>query len=521
MKTVFRIVSDYEHAAGMPKGVIEAMEKRGIDPAAGKNSALVRKLGEIIMRLREPAVSSPFYGSAGRYRWVTVWLAIGCAIALLLLVNAVRDYRFVARLLATQQVRHQIAQITAQVEQQLRRSETNTQPVQSALVSSLHEEESVKLRDADGVLLEHVGNSVVPSPFASEEEHNAFARREPLFRTVATPAGEFVTEVFAMHLPRRPPTERRPASPAMAIDPPGPRFLTLEVALPLKTADASVLAPIRRNLAINLAAALSLMATVILAAVGLQSYVKGRRLEEQMEIARQVQSKLLPDPSVQLPGVDISTVYRPSEEVGGDFYDVFANEANGFAAVIGDVSGKGLPAALLMGVIHGAVRTAGWQGAAGNHEEESRRLNHLLCERASENRFASLFWCVFETGLRSLRYVNAGHCPPFLVSRSGGALTTKRLGEGGPVLGLLPEAKYQCTTVDIMPGDLLVMYSDGLVEANSAEGEEYGEVRLGGLLRSHFDETPDRIRETLMNSWEAFSPISQVQDDLTFTIIRF
>ena len=476
------------------------------------------------MRLRELGVSNPSSRSADRYRWVTVWLAVGCAIGLLLLVNAVRDYRFVAHLLATQQVRHQMTLITTQVEQQLRRNETNATPLQNAMVSGLHEEESITLRDADGALLEHVGDSLVPSPFTAEQEHNAFARRESLFRTVATSAGEFVVEVFAMHPPRRPLTDIPPAPPGssrMRLDPTGSRFLTLEVALPLKSADTSVLAPIRRNLAINLAAALSLMATVILAGVGLQSYVKGRRLEEQIEIARQVQSKLLPDPSVRLPGVEIATAYKPSEEVGGDFYDVFANDEDGFAAVIGDVSGKGLPAALLMGVIHGAVRTAGWQGAAGRHEEESRRLNRLLYERASGNRFASLFWCVYETELRSLRYVNAGHCPPFLVSRSEDLLITKRLEEGGPVLGLLPEAGYQSKSVDILPGDLLVMYSDGLVEANSAEGEEYGEARLDRLLRSHFDETPDKIRETLMKAWRAFSPINQVQDDLTFIIIRF
>lgn len=473
------------------------------------------------MLFREAAKTGPFARSADRYRWVTGGLAVGCVIALLLLANAVRDYRFVARLLATQQVRRQMTQITAQVEQQFRRNDVSLQPLQSALGSSLREEESVALRDSDGVLLEHVGNSLVPSPFTSEEQHRAFARREPLYRVITMPNGDFVTEAFAMHSIRRPLTERQPAPPTAGGKAAEPHLLTLEVALPLRSADASVLAPIRRNLAINLAAALSLLATVTLAGFGLQSYVKGRRLEEQMEIARQVQSKLLPDPLVQLPGVDIATAYRPSEEVGGDFYDVFANEENGFAAVIGDVSGKGLPAALLMGVIHGAVRTAGWRETKMTHEEESGRLNRLLYERASGNRFASVFWCVYESHLHLLRYVNAGHCPPFLVSRDDGALTTKRLEEGGPVLGLLPEATYESSTVRIAPGDLLVMYSDGLVEANSAGGEEYGEARLERLLRSHFNETPGEIREILMGSWQAFSPTGHTQDDLTFTIIRF
>lgn len=474
------------------------------------------------MLFHEAAKSRPFTKSASRYRWLTGWLAVGCAIAVLLLANAVRDYIFVARVLATQQVRHQMTQITAQVEQQFRRNETSSQPLKDVLGSSLRDGEAVELRDSDGVLLDYVGRNLVPSPFSSEQEHQAFSRREPLFQTMTTPAGEFLTEVFAIHSPRRLPAGEGavPVAP-LGGNPPGPRFLTLEVSLPLKSADSSVLEPIRRNLAINLAAALSLLATVILAGFGLRSYVKGRTLEEQVEIARQVQSKLLPDPLVQLAGVEISTVYQPSEEVGGDFYDVFANAANGFAAVIGDVSGKGLPAALLMGVIHGAVRTADWQKTGTNHEEESRRLNRLLYERASGNRFASMFWCVYERHLRSLRYVNAGHCLPLLVSRSNGALTIHRLEEGGPVLGLLPEATYCSSTVTIAPGDLLVMYSDGLVEANNAEGEEYGEARLAGLLRSHFNKSTGEIRKVLMSSWKAFSPMSHVQDDLTLTIIRF
>ena len=97
----------------------------------------------------------------------------------------------------------------------------------------------------------------------------------------------------------------------------------------------------------------------------------------------------------------------------------------------------------------------------------------------------------------------------------------KRLGEGGPVLGLLPQAAYNATTVEVEPGDLLVMYSDGLVEAANAADDEYGEERLEALLRSHFNETPAKIRESLMTSWVSFSPKSDARDDLTITIIRF
>lgn len=297
--------------------------------------------------------------------------------------------------------------------------------------------------------------------------------------------------------------------------------MILEIALPLKDADSAVLQSIRRNLFINLAAALSLLATALLTAFGLRAYVKGQRLEEQIEIARQVQVRLLPHASLELPGVQIAMEYKPSEQIGGDFYDAFVTDTNGIAVLIGDVSGKGIPAALLMGVIHGAVRSAAWQTSAASHEAESRKLNRLLCEHSSGNRFASMFWCVYDQPLHSLRYINAGHCPPFLISRRDGTLTTSRLDRGGPVLGLLPQAQYEATTVAIAPGDLLVMYSDGLVEATNTAGQEFGDERVLEILHRHFDQTPFQIRDALMSSLTAFASIAVPHDDLTFAVIRF
>jgi len=297
--------------------------------------------------------------------------------------------------------------------------------------------------------------------------------------------------------------------------------MLLEIALPLKDADAPSLEPIRRNLTINLAAALALLATVLLAGVGLRSYVRGRRLEEQIEIARQVQARLLPKPALQLPGVQIATEYKPSEQVGGDFYDVFPAGEHGLAVLIGDVSGKGIPAALLMGVIHGAVRTAVWQSSAAAHEAESRKLNRLLCDQASGNRFASMFWCVYDEAHGTLRYVNAGHCRPFLITRRDGQVQLQRLDKGGPVLGLLPDVAYEAATVEVAAGDLLVMYSDGVVEATDASNEEFGDARLAALLHSHADETPAQLRQSVLNSLASFVSAANPQDDLTFAIVKF
>ena len=453
--------------------------------------------------------------SAGLYRWVLAWLSMSCAIGFGLLGSTIRDYRFVSQLLATQQVRHQMTLTAAQIEQNLRRNDLANDTLEAVLAGTQRGDESIELRSADGVLLQHLGTAFPTSAFTIDEVHDSLAKREPLYRIVSSPAGKLVIEVFPMRRMRRPDVAVQ--GPLRAES----RPVLLEIALPLKDADASVLKPLRQHLTINLAAAISLLATVLLAGVGLRSYARGQRLEEQVEIARQVQSRLLPHSTVQMPGIEIATEYKPAEVVGGDFYDVFTNAADRTSVVLGDVSGKGIPSALLMGVIHGAVRTAPWQNSAASHEEESQKLNRLLCDRASGNNFASMFWCVYDEPLRTLRYVNAGHCPPVLIGKREGRLLTTRLDKGGPVLGLLPYVTYEATTVEISDGDLLVMYSDGLVEAANDAHQEYGDERLIALLHKHVEETPAKLRENILTSLGSFASADVVQDDLTFAIVRF
>jgi sigma-B regulation protein RsbU (phosphoserine phosphatase) len=172
---------------------------------------------------------------------------------------------------------------------------------------------------------------------------------------------------------------------------------------------------------------LALLVTVVIAGLGFRSYAHGQHLEEQLEIARQVQSELLPSLTEKYVGVELATEYTPAEQVGGDFYDVFQAKNVGTTLVMGDVSGKGVPAALLMGVIHGAVRSSLWSESPLLHELESQGLNSLLCEGASKERFASMFWCYHDPTARSLSYVNAGHCPPILVRRNGGGVEISSL----------------------------------------------------------------------------------------------
>ena len=188
---------------------------------------------------------------------------------------------------------------------------------------------------------------------------------------------------------------------------------------------------------------------------------------------------------------------------------------------MGDVSGKGVPAALVMGVIHGAVRSSAWPESTAEHERESGLLNLLLCENASGARYASMFWCYYEPLTRRLCYVNAGHCPPLLVGDRGHGVEIARLDAGGPVLGILPAARYEQAQCEVRPGDVLVLYSDGLIEATNPAGEEYGESRLLELLARAGAGGPDDIRNAILASASAFLGPAPPRDDVTLVVATF
>jgi sigma-B regulation protein RsbU (phosphoserine phosphatase) len=336
-----------------------------------------------------------------------------------------------------------------------------------------------------------------------------------LFKVIPDSSGETVVEVFPVRIrPRRPPMEqehdldrRRPT-------------VSAEVAVPLALTDRSILWPIRRNLIINSAAAFALLVTVALTAAGFRSYIRGRQLEQQLELAREVQANLLPGEVNRQGGTQVAAEYHPAEEVAGDFYDIFETPA-GTALVIGDVSGKGVPAALLVGVIHGAVRSGRWSESRASHEHETAALNHLLCERASQNLFATMFWSYGDAQTGTVNYVTAGHCPPILASIRDGKPELKRLDVGGTVLGLLPEATYVQGQIAVEPGDLIVLYSDGLVEATSTAGEEFGERRLTTLLLECIEYTPAKIQARILSAVRDFLGPNSAQDDLTCVVARF
>ena len=475
------------------------------------------------MRLTRRSSPASRRDLARTYRWVTAWLIAGAVLALLLLANSIRDYLFVWRILAVQQVRQELSQQMVALEQKLRRSSTpGPSPLEllaEAMDGASDKPLWIEIRRPDGSVLARRG-SAGARPFSSEEESAHFRNREALYRIVPASGGEAVVEVFPVYssgLAVPPP----PTTPGSGPSTPRRSLVVVEIAAPLVVRDASVIWPIRRNLVINCSGALALLATVVIAGLGFRSYARGRRLELQLEIARQVQSELLPSRTEAWEPVRLATVYRPAEQVSGDFYDVFRAGDGRIAIVMGDVSGKGVPAALVMGVIHGAVRSSAWSESTSAHERESGRLNLLLCEKASVSRYASMFWCYYEPLTRRLCYVNAGHYPPLLVGERGHGIEIARLDAGGPVLGLLPEARYEQARCDVRPGDVLVLYSDGLIEATNPAGEEYGESRLRELLATAGAGSPDDIRDAILASASAFLGAAPPRDDLTLVVAKF
>ncbi len=295
----------------------------------------------------------------------------------------------------------------------------------------------------------------------------------------------------------------------------------VEIALYFSGARAAF-ASLLTNLIVNSAAALGLVASMILLWFRFPNYVRGKHLEQQTELARVVQTDLLPPPTVALENLDFAAECVPAWQVGGDFYDVFAGKDRRIAIVLGDVSGKGLPASVVVGLLLGAIRSSNWLDGGAQHEEASAALSELLRKRTSVERFASLFWCYYEPAKKVLHYVNAGHLPPMVARKNGRTeVEIERLEEGGPVLGVVPDVSYRQGSAAVPEGAVVVLYSDGVVEATNSRDEQYGEDRLRAAISANVDRSSEEIRDAILQQVHSFLGKERVQDDLTLVVARF
>ena len=240
------------------------------------------------------------------------------------------------------------------------------------------------------------------------------------------------------------------------------------------------------------------------------------RLAHDLEIAQEVQRRLFPRRDPEVRGLDCHGVCLPARGVAGDYYDFLPLGAGRTGIAVGDVAGKGLPAALLMASLQGSLRSLAafsGDGPAKLAGELNVQL-HALTER---NRFTTFFWAVFEEKAQSLTWVNAGHNAPMLLRASG---AIERLAPSGPPLGALAGAAYVQATTPLSAGDLLVVFTDGVTEAVDGNEREFGEPRLESLIRKTGRDPAGAICERILSAVHDFEAGAPQNDDITLVVAR-
>ena len=237
-------------------------------------------------------------------------------------------------------------------------------------------------------------------------------------------------------------------------------------------------------------------------------------LKSDLEIARQIQFGLLPFEPFDRGSIAIRTAMRPANTVGGDYFDVVELEAGRLAFMVGDVSGKGMPAALLMALLQGSLRTLLTAGLRG--EEMVAKLNAHLSGHMPSNRLVTLFYAELEQDSGVLRYVNAGHNPPLIERRSG---AIERLASTGMALGILADAVYTGFETAFEAGDRILLYTDGITEANNVRDEEFGEQRLEEFLEQQRGIGDQALIDRLLAAVLRFCGPVAPRDDMTLMVV--
>jgi sigma-B regulation protein RsbU (phosphoserine phosphatase) len=241
-----------------------------------------------------------------------------------------------------------------------------------------------------------------------------------------------------------------------------------------------------------------------------------REMERELSVARTIQKGMLPAALAQPAGYDIAAINESSQQVGGDYYDVIPLSDHEFAIAIGDVSGKGVPASLLMANVQAALRTMAPLRLP--MPEATQRLNALVYSNTQADKFITFFWGILDTRAHTLTYVNAGHNPPYLIKPDGSHLP---LSTGGLILGILDHApEYEQETVGIGEGDMIVTYTDGVNEALSKDMEEFGNERLEHLLAELVDGSPAALIHTVRERILAFTAGAKQSDDITMLVVK-
>src|SRR5688572_26827380 len=239
------------------------------------------------------------------------------------------------------------------------------------------------------------------------------------------------------------------------------------------------------------------------------------RLERELQLAMEIQQRFQPAAPPQVAGYELQGISFPCYEIGGDYYDFIKRDDGRLVIALGDVSGKGTAAALLMSSLHAAVHAQ-----AGSHDtlvETISAVNRYLADNIPPNRFVTLFFAELDPESGALSFLNAGHNPPLIVHAAG---TVEQLSSGGLPLGIKGDAEYREGRTQLQLGDVLVIYSDGVTEAASPSGEEFGPTRLYEVVSRNIDASAAGVRDRIESALTKFSQGTQAADDITLVIVK-
>ena len=245
--------------------------------------------------------------------------------------------------------------------------------------------------------------------------------------------------------------------------------------------------------------------------------IEKQRMEDELNIAREIQQGLLPEKLPSIPQFDIDALTISSKEVGGDYYDIITRKPDEYVLAIGDVSGKGTPAALLMANVQAALRALA--PLCLSVAETTGQINDLTCANTrGGNKFITFFWGILDAQTRQFRYTNAGHNPPYLLRKNG---TMEKLEEGGMILGIFKTTTpYAEASITLAQGDVLVMYTDGVSEAMNQNNEQFTEELLEAILKKSTHLSSKEIIKLIQKELETHTQGTPQFDDITLLVLK-
>jgi sigma-B regulation protein RsbU (phosphoserine phosphatase) len=245
-----------------------------------------------------------------------------------------------------------------------------------------------------------------------------------------------------------------------------------------------------------------------------EEHLEQELFEREMQLAREIQQRFQPTAPPPVAGYELQGISFPSYQIGGDYYDFIPCQDGRLVVALGDVSGKGTSAALLMSSLHAAVHAQ--VAACRPINETVCAVNRYLADNTPPNRFVTLFYAELDAVTGSLTFINAGHNPPIIAHASG---TTEQLGSGGLPLGIM-DLPYREGRTTLQPGDVLVAYSDGVTEQQNNKGEEFGTARLQNVITQNLDSSAAGLRDKIEAALSAFAQGTPAGDDITLLIVK-